>query len=159
MKIEESINIDRSPEDVFAYLEVRSHAAAWMAAVVESGWLDRKEASDSATPVGVGRRGRMVLQFPGRRSAFIDEGIEYEPGRRIAHRTVEWSIPLITACICKPADGKCRATVVSEAHHLPGGVLGRLAEPMVTRGVRRGFRTDLTRLKDILESDAARRQP
>ena len=40
MKIEESIIINRRPEDVFAFLEVRSNDATWMAAVVESEWLD-----------------------------------------------------------------------------------------------------------------------
>lgn len=36
MKIEESITINRRPEGVFAFLEVRSNDSTWMASVVES---------------------------------------------------------------------------------------------------------------------------
>jgi uncharacterized membrane protein len=153
MKVEESVVIHRPPSDVFAYLAVRSHDAVWMASVVESAWLDA-DGADASEPIGVGRRGRMVMRLPGRRAVFIDEVTEYDPGRRVAHRTIEGPIPLRTACLCDPlGDGGCRTTVVGEVDHLPGGVFGRLAAPVFTRMVRRGFRADLARLKTILESD------
>ena len=152
MKIEESIIINRRPEDVFAFLEVRSNDATWMAAVVESEWLDGT-ATDLPAPIGVGRRGRMLLKLPGRQAEFIDEVTEYEPGRRIAHRTVNGPIPLNTACICEPAGDGCRATVMGATERLPGGLLGRAAAPLVTMVMRRGFKADLVRLKRILESD------
>ena len=98
MKIEESVIIDRRPGGEFASLEVRSKDAVWMASVVEPERLD-STAADAAAPVGVGCRGRMVMKLAGRRSDFIDEVIECEPGRRIAHRTVNGPIPLNTACI------------------------------------------------------------
>jgi hypothetical protein len=93
MKIQESIIIHRRPEDVFAFLKIRSNDATWMAALVESEWLD-STATDLPAPIGVGRRGRMLLKLPGRQAEFIDEVTEYEPGRRIAHRTVKGPIPL-----------------------------------------------------------------
>ena len=151
MKIEESIIINRRPEDVFAFLEVRSNDAAWMAAVVESEWLDGT--TDLPAPIGVGRRGRMLLKLPGRQAEFIDEVTEYEPGRRIAHRTVNGPMPLNTACLCEPAGDGCRATVMGATERLPGGLLGRAAAPLVTMVMRRGFKADLVRLKRILESD------
>jgi uncharacterized membrane protein len=153
MKIEESVIIHRPPEDVFAYLEVRSNDAAWMASVVKSEWLDPPEADPNAA-TGVGRRGRMVIKLPGHRAEFIDEVTEYQPGRRIAHQTVKGPIPLSTACICEPAGDACRATVVGAADRLPGGVFGRLAAPLVTSVIRRGFKADLARLKSILEAEA-----
>ena len=36
MRIDESIIIHRQPEDVFAFLEVRSNDSTWMASLVES---------------------------------------------------------------------------------------------------------------------------
>ena len=154
MKIEESIIIDRRPEDVFAFLEVRSNDATWMAAVVESEWLDGTT-TDPPAPIGVGRRGRMLLKLPGRRAEFIDEVTEYEPGRRIAHRTVNGPIPLNTACICEPAGDGCRTTVMGATERLPGGMLGRAAAPLVAMVMRRGFRADLVHLKKILEARVA----
>lgn len=131
--------------DVFAFFSVRANDSAWMRNVVESEWLD------PAGPPGVGSRGRMIMRSLARRSQYVDEVTEWEPGRRVAHRTVEGLIDLDTACIAEPADGGCRATVVAETDRVPGG---RLAEPVVARIMRRMFRADLARLKNILEAKA-----
>jgi len=152
MNVQESVIIHRSPEDVFAFLEVRSNDAAWMTSVIESEWLN-ETATDLAAPIGIGRRGRMVMKLLGRQAEFIDEVTEYEPGKRIAHRTVNGPFPLNTACICEPAGDGCRATVVGATERLPGGLFGRIAAPLVTKVIRRGFKADLARLKKILESD------
>ena len=149
MRVEESVIIHRPVEDVFGFLEVRSNDAAWMASVLESQWLN-STAADSDTPIELGRRGRMIMKLPGRRAEFIDEVTEYEPGRRIAHRTISGPIPIETACICEPAGDSCRATVVG-ATKLPGGIVGQLAAPLVAGVIRRGFRADLARLKKLLE--------
>jgi hypothetical protein len=41
-----------------------------------------------------------------------------------------------------------------EPERLPGGVVGKLMAPLTARIVRRNFRADLARLKDILEAEA-----
>lgn len=149
-RIEESISINRPADEVFAYLENRSHDPEWMASVVESQWLD----TDGANPVGrnsVGRRGRMVMKVTGRHVEFIDEVNVYHPGRMIGHQTVDGPFHLNTACICEPTESGCVATVVGEADQLFPGVRGRLLNPLVARGIRRSFKADLARLKRILE--------
>jgi hypothetical protein len=151
MKVEESIVIDRSPEDVFAFLAARRNDSVWMAAVVESEWLE--PIRDADVSIRVGRRGRMVMKNMGRRLEFVDEVTDYEPGRRIAHRTVEGPIQLNTACLTEPAGAGCRATVVGETDNFLGGLFGKLANPMVARLVHRGFRADLAKLKNILEAE------
>jgi uncharacterized membrane protein len=147
MRVEESIIIDRPPEAVFEFISVRSNDPMWMASVTESEWLD------PAAPMEVGRRGRMVMNAMGRRE-FLDEVTEYEPGRRIAHRSVAGPMQIRTACIAESAGTGCRATVLYEPLRLPGGLLGRMTSPLTARIVRRNFRTDLARLKDILEAEA-----
>jgi uncharacterized membrane protein len=151
MRVEESIIIDRSPEEVFGFISVRANDPVWMASVTESEWLD------PAAPMGVGRRGRMIMQAMGRRE-FLDEVTEYEPGKRIAHRSVAGPMQIHTACIAEPAGNGCRATVVYEPQRLPGGVVGRLTAPVTARIVRRNFRADLARLKDILETQTTAAQ-
>lgn len=148
MRIEESIIIDRSAEEVFEFLARRSNDSVWMASVVDSDWLD------PAAPMGVGRRGRMLMKNLGRRSEYIDEVTEYEPGRRIAHRTVDGPVQLNTACITDPAGGGTRLTVVAETEKFVDGVFGRMANPLVARLVRRSFKADLARLKKILASES-----
>jgi uncharacterized membrane protein len=147
MRVEESIVIDRPAEAVFGFLSVRGNDPVWMASVTESEWLD------PAAPMGVGRRGRMVMQAMGRRE-FLDEVTEYEPGRRIAHRSVAGPMVIHTACLAEPVGSACRAIVLYEPERLPGGVVGKLTAPLTARMVRRTFRADLARLKDILEAEA-----
>jgi uncharacterized membrane protein len=147
MRVEESIIIDRPAEEVFGFLSVRTNDPVWMASVTESEWLDPAE------PMGVGRRGRMVMQAMGRRE-FLDEVTEYEPGRRIAHRSVAGPMVFHTACLTEPARSGCRASVLYEPERLPGGVVGRLTTPLTARIVRRTFRADLARLKELLEAAA-----
>ena len=154
-RIEESVFINRPSTEVFAYLEARSHDPEWMALVQESDWLD-DSGRMSADAVAVGRRGRMIMNINGERSEFIDEVTEYEPGRRIAHRTVKGPMLLNTACICEPASGGCRATVVGEADRLVDGVLRPLIEPFVAWSIRRSFKADLARLKNIMESRSSK---
>jgi hypothetical protein len=153
VKVEESIIISRSPADVFAFLAARKNDPVWMAAVVESEWLE-PPAGDTDTQISIGRRGRMVMKNMGRRLEFVDEVTDYERGRRIAHRTVEGPIQLNTACLTEPVGGECRATVVGEtADNLVGGPFGKLATPIAARLVRRGFRADLAKLKKLLEAE------
>jgi uncharacterized membrane protein len=152
MKVEESIIINRSPDDVFAFLTARNNDPVWMAAVIESEWLDLA-ARDTVAPMRVGRRGRMVMKNVGRRQEYVDEVTDYQPGRRIAHRTVEGPIQLNTACLTEPAGDGCRATVVGETDNFIGGPFGKLANPIVARLVSRGFRADLAKLKDLLEAE------
>ena len=142
MKVEASIVIERSPEDVFAFLAVRDNDPVWMSAVMESEWLE------PSARLAVGRRGRMALKMFGRRAEYVDEVIVFEPGRRIAHRTVEGPFQLNTACLCEPEGGFCRTTVVAEA----GRMFGRFVDPLIARLMRRGFTKDLARLKTILEA-------
>jgi uncharacterized membrane protein len=145
VRVEESIVINRSPDDVFAFLAVRNNDPVWMSAVVESEWLD------PSASLAVGRRGRMAMKMFGRRREYVDEVTTYEPGRQIAHRTVEGPLQLNTACLCEPAGNACRTTVVVEAERM-FGTFGRLVDPLIAKLMRRGFKADLAKLKEILEA-------
>ena len=146
MRIEESIVIDRPRAEVFAYLADRRHDAEWMGSVVESEWLD------DMAPLSVGRRGRMTLKVFGKRTETIDEVSEFVPGERVAHRTVKGTFLLNTACLTAAEGSGTRTTVTAEADSLLGGRLGRLADPLIARAMRRGFKADLRRLKGIVEA-------
>jgi hypothetical protein len=149
MRVEESIVIGRACGEVFDFIAVRRNDAAWIGTVEESEWLDPGE------EVAVGRRGRMVLKLFGRRRPTIDEVTAYEPGRRLAHRTVEGSFKLNTACVTADEGTGCRTTVVAETDRLPGGPIRKLAAPFIAAGLRRGFKADLVRLKNLLETNGS----
>lgn len=146
MRIQESIVIKRPPEQVFAFFNDRRNDTRWMETVESSEWLDE----DAST--GLGRRGRMVIRVP-RPAVFEDEVTEYEPDRRVGHRSVSESMIMFTACYAEPVPGGTKASVVFEPERLPGGIFGWLTAPFVARTVRRNYRSDLRRLKQILEHE------
>jgi uncharacterized membrane protein len=147
VKIEESIVIERAPEDAFAFFEDRANDRRWISSVIESRWLHPDETT------GVGRRGTAVMNVMGRRE-FNDEVTRFEPGRLVEHRQVSGPVVMDTACIAERHDAGCRVTVTYVPKHFPGGVLGWLAAPFAARAVRRMYRADLARLKTILEAEA-----
>ena len=75
------------------------------------------------------------MQAMGRRE-FLDEVIEYEPGRRIAHRSVAGTMAIARPALPSREGSGCRATVLYEPERLPGGVVGRLTAPLTARIVR-----------------------
>jgi uncharacterized membrane protein len=145
MHVEESICIERTADEVFAFLDDRRNDGRWMTTVHESEWID------PGPQTAVGRRGRMIMDAMGTRE-FSDVVTAYEPGRSVAHRSDGGSLVVNTGCIARPEGTGCRASVWLEPERLPGGVFGRLIAPFVARQVRRNFRRDLERLKAILES-------
>lgn len=146
MRIQESIIIKRPPEQVFAFFNDRRNDTRWMESVESSEWLDE----DAST--GLGRRGRMVIRVP-QPAVFEDEVTEYEQDRRVGHRSVSESMIMFTACYAEPVPGGTKASVVFEPERLPGGIFGWLTAPFVARTVRRNYRADLRRLKQILEHE------
>lgn len=145
MRIEESIIVDRNPDEVFAFFDERTNDSRWMNSVIESEWIDPEE------PTQLGRRGRMVMEAMGTRE-FEDEVVEYEPGHRVAHLSASGPMVVYSACVTEPTADGTRVTMVIEPKQLPGGPLAALVAPFVGRGLARDTRDDLNRLKTLLEA-------
>lgn len=145
MRIEESIDIDCPADEAFAFFDDRANDRLWMDAVTESEWID----PDQAT--GIGRKGRMMMNVFGERE-YADEVNLYVPGRKVGHRMVSGSMVFDTSCQSEPlTDTRTRVTVTYEPKNLPGGPVAKLFQPLILRGVRRNYRQDLRRLKELLE--------
>ena len=80
IRVEKSIVIDRSIDDVFAYVADQPNAVHW-----QSGIVEIRRLSDG--PPGVGTRHAFVRTLMGRQMAGENEYVDYEPGRRVAFRT------------------------------------------------------------------------
>lgn len=145
MRIEESIIVDRNPEEVFAFFDERSNDSRWMSSVIESEWIDPEVSTQ------LGRRGRMVMNAMGTRE-FRDEVVEYEPDHKVAHLSTSGPMVIYSACMTETTAAGTRVTMVIEPRQLPGGPLGKLVAPFVGKGMARGTRDDLKRLKTLLET-------
>jgi carbon monoxide dehydrogenase subunit G len=132
VRAELTIEIARTPEDVFYYLTDVSNLPAWQAGVRSATLRDgRIEESRSL----LGRELNTTLEI-----------VEQEEPRLFTLRAVDSPVPFTVRHELEPSDGGTRLTVSAEGD-VPGFAAGLLA-----RGAERQFRKDFERLKQILES-------
>jgi uncharacterized membrane protein len=139
------IEIDRSPEDVFAYLDQLDRHSEWQAD------LERAR-SDTEGPTRVGSRAIETRRVPGGPRDFTYEITEHDPPRHVAWQGVDGPVRPVGAVTIEPLDGGSRSRVTTELD-LRGHGLGKLIAPMARRGARRSLPEDYERLKQRLEVD------
>jgi uncharacterized protein YndB with AHSA1/START domain len=140
IRVEHSLVVNRTPEEVFAYATDPSKLPEWQSTALEAR---------SEGPMQQGTRVTEVRKFLGRRMESEVEVTAYEPDRRFALKVVSGPVPFTFEQTLEPAGGGTAVKVVLEGE--PGGFF-KLAEPLVERAVRRQVRTDYEQLKDILEA-------
>jgi len=142
IRAEKSTVIERSAEDVFAYVSDQSNAVQWQAGLVEVRRL-------TDGPCGVGTRHTIVRTFMGRRLAVENEYVAFEPGRRVTFRTTSGPMPLEATYLVEPAEAgaKVTSTIAMDA----SGFLS-LAEPLIAVGLRREMDAAFRELKRVLEA-------
>ncbi len=143
-RIEGRAIIRRPPEEVFDFVADAENNPKWHAHVHETTWLDDRQ-------TGPGRRGRQVSRLFGRRWEFVAEVTDWDPPHVVAFRVVE-GMPLRTTIRVEPAVDGSLVTLTVEAR----AVLGTTLDPLISRFLgwltaARG-RTDLDRLKALLEA-------
>jgi len=144
MRIEEIVEIDRPPEEIFSYVTNPENLPEWSSLVLEV----RKEAEGDQQQ---GDRFTTVAKFLGRRFETPFEVSDHEPHRR--HSDSSRGGPFEQEYIYtleETGEGGTRLTYVAQGE--PGGFF-RLVGPLLERAGRRQFRADLQSLKDMLEAD------
>jgi len=144
-KIERSIVIDRTVDDVWDFVHDVANDRLWQTTLVESEQL-------TDGPLGVGTRVREVRQFLGVKVELAWEVTELEPKTRSAIKGISGPVPLSGSYRLEPLDAGTRFTVSGEldAH----GVF-KLAEPVFARMTSRELEANLGHLKDLLEAESA----
>jgi uncharacterized protein YndB with AHSA1/START domain len=139
MQFQAEIDIDRSPEEVFAVLTDVSRLPEWQRSVVTA---------EMDGPAGVGAKLRETRKMMGREAKLVSEVTEYDPPHRFSVRAIEGPIPMTVTHTLEPSGGGTRLEVVGEAN--PKGVM-RLAAGKMQKSAESEFRGDLERLKALLE--------
>lgn len=147
-KIEVSETIERPVKEVWAYLSDPGSIPEWFAStqeveVLTDGGLKR------------GARVRSVDRFLGRSMEFVSEVSEYDPPHRLGLEIMEGSFDGHQQFELQPEGDTTRVTMRAEGEAGFGGVFGKLLDPVVTAAFRREAQSDLGRLKDLLEIQAA----
>jgi carbon monoxide dehydrogenase subunit G len=132
VRAELTIEIARSPEDVFAYLTDVSNLPSWQSGVKSASMHDgRIEESRSL----LGRELNTTLEI-----------LAEEPPHLFTLRALDSPFPFTVRHELEPEEAGTRLTVIAEGE-VPGVVAGLMA-----RGAEKQFRKDFERLKRILES-------
>ena len=144
--IKENIVIDRSREDVRAFLKQPELEPMWQSNLVEFAQLDEGDP-------GKGTRHRGVVRVAGRRVEWTSEITEWDPLDFYEFRSVEspfeWRIRYDFE---EEGDGT-RLLFDQEIAEV-GGFFGKLADTLVTRMYTRDVKANLETLRDLLESRA-----
>jgi uncharacterized membrane protein len=135
--------IGRPVAEVAAYAGDPTNAPEWYVNIREVTW-------QTEPPVRVGSRMDFVAQFLGRRLAYTYEVVELVADERLVMRTADGPFPMETTYTWAPTgDGSTRMTLRNRGN--PSGFAG-LAAPLMERAMRRATTKDLSRLKQVLES-------
>jgi len=138
-----TIDVDRPPDEVFAYLEDAENNPRWIPNMRSCRWT-------TPAPVAVGSRYEQTSAFLGRRIRTSFEVTEHEPGHRVTIESREGSsFPITVTRIVEPrADGGSHVIEVVDGDASRFYAIATpLLRAMVTLNVRRDYRN----LKRVLE--------
>ena len=141
LKVESSIDIARSPEEVFALAGDVDKVGLWLNGVVGS-----KQLTDG--PLRKGTEIEHVHHFLGKTFSSRYETTEYEPMERLAFRTTSGPVELTSTTTYEEIEGGTRVHQIVEGD--PRGFF-KVAEPVLVRFVKRQLHGSLENLKDLLE--------
>ena len=140
-----SIEIERRPEDVFAYATDPSHFEEWQEALVSAEL-------QGDGPLGVGSRVVQVRRLGRSERTITTELTEYNPPRSWAFRGIDGPVRPVGKGTIEPLEEGARSRLTMEID-LEGHGIGKLLVPLV---VRRQAAKDLPKfqaaMKERLES-------
>jgi uncharacterized membrane protein len=137
-----SIEIARSPEDVYAYIDDLSRHGEWQEQIKEVK-------VETEGPTRVGSRAREKRQVPGGAREMTYEITEHDPPRRASFRGIDGPVRVVGTVTVSPADGT--GSRVSLEIDLVGHGLGKLIVPLARSQLRKQVPLDQQRLKERLE--------
>lgn len=143
MRFEQTIDIDRSPEDVFAYMTDPTKLSSWQPTTVDV-------LRDREGPLVLGERFREVHAAFGRRLQSTVEVAQYDAPRAFALRILDGPLPLDGSWTLEGSSGSTRLHFVGEGS-LSGPM--RVLDGLVTRSLAKRFLGYHELLKAAVEAE------
>jgi carbon monoxide dehydrogenase subunit G len=143
MRMEHTVVIECPPAEVFAYLTDVAKLPEWQSSASEV---------TVEGEMGLGARVHEVRSLLGRRGESTLEVTEFEPDRKFSLRVVSGPLPFEVQHTLSEEDGGTRLDWVGEADT---SKFPRIAVRMVAGAVEAQFKSDLERLKTLLERPAS----
>jgi hypothetical protein len=137
-------HVARSPEDVAAYMFDPRHDPEWITGI--------EQVEPPAAPVRVGTETHRLARFMGRRIDYVLRVMELTPNRLLAMESVRAPFPMGVTYGIQPDGAGSRVSLRVTGGY---GLLMRLAQPIMSRQIRRSLEADLRQLRARLEANAA----
>lgn len=144
--ISESIEINRRPEDVFAYLDDVKRHGEWQEQIV-----DVQPEGDQ--PMGVGKRVRETRRVPGGDRSMTYEITEHDPPRQSSFRGLDGPIRAIGTVSVEPIGDGSRSRLTFMLDFQGHGLGGKVLLPLVKSQARKQIPKDQAKMKELLESN------
>ena len=144
--INESIEIDRKPEDVFAYLDDVKRHGEWQEQIV-----DVQPQDDG--PLRVGSRVTETRRVPGGDRTMTYEVTEHDPPRHSSFRVLDGPVRAVGTISIEPIDGGSRSRLTFTLEFKGHGLAGKVLLPVARTQARKQIPKDQARMKELLEAD------
>jgi uncharacterized protein YndB with AHSA1/START domain len=149
--ITHSVEINRSPEDVFAYLDQLDRYVEWQENLISTR-------VETEGPTQVGSRGVDRRRVPGGPRDIPFEVTQHDPPRKISFGGTAGPVRPVATLTVEPVGDGSRSRVSLELD-LQGHGFGKLVAPFARRGAAREAAQDHKRLKERLEAGTDRKVP
>jgi len=146
--ITSSVEIARSPEDVFAYLDDLARHSEWQESLVSAH-------VDTDGPTRVGTKVTEVRRMGSREMTMSYEITEHDAPRAFAFRILDGPIRPVGRGAVESLDGGARSRVTVTLDFEGHGVMGKLMTPMARSQAKKQVPKDQQQLKEKLESGTA----
>jgi hypothetical protein len=142
-EVKETIFIERIPEDVHLFLTDTDNALLWQSNLVDYELLSEEYRKGSML--------RGVNKVAGRRLEWAAEVVEHELGERAVIRSTKAPMDFELEYRFAPVDSGTEMTYLMSVKEF-GGFFGKLADPLVVRLYGKDVRSNLEKLKELLEA-------
>jgi uncharacterized protein YndB with AHSA1/START domain len=143
-RIEESVEIKRPVDKVFAYVTDAKIWPQWDSAMLEAE-------QTSPGQMGIGATFRGANRLMGLRGVWTAKVTEYEPNKKWGGTISSRSMQIKEYVTFDPVEGSTKVTFVYE---IKVGGFFKLLSPMGVRAMRKQTKENLNNLKSILETQA-----
>ena len=138
-------HVSRPPADVAAYMFDPRHDPEWITGI--------EHVDPPAGPLVVGTETHRLARFMGRPIDYVLRVVEHIPNRLLVMESVRAPFPMgVTYGVEPDASGSRVSLRVTGGY----GLLMRLAQPIVSRQIKRNLEADLRQLRRRLETATAR---
>jgi len=144
--ISESIEINRKPEDLFAYLDDVKRHGEWQEQIVD---VQRQDDG----PLRVGSRVKETRHVPGGDRTMTYEVTEHDPPRQSSFRVLDGPVRAVGTISIEPIDDGSRSRLRFTLEFKGHGLAGKVLLPVARAQARKQIPKDQARMKELLESD------